>query len=195
MKVTIAIPRAVDYDKRENRRTACEEARRRHMDILILNGSPRSRGNTAAMVAAFREGAQGKGHKVTVINVCKKQIAGCLGCEYCHTKGNGVCKQKDDMQEVYTALETAEMLVLASPIYFFGMTGQLDCAIHRTYAIGRPKRLQKNHAAVKFRRQRRVRCRHLRIPHVLYGVSSYSGRGHHHGRTATKTSPRPCWPG
>ena len=113
------------------------------MNILILNGSPRPHGNTAAMIAAFAKGARAKGHQVTVIDVCKKQIAGCLGCEYCHTKGNGACIQKDDMQEVYDALETAEMLVLASPIYFFGMTGQLDCAIHRTYAVGRPKRLQK----------------------------------------------------
>ena len=114
------------------------------MNILVLNGSPRPDGNTAAMIAAFARGAKKMKHQVTVINVCEKQIAGCLGCEHCHTAGHGICRQKDDMQEVYTALESADMLVLASPIYYFGLTGQLQCAIHRMYAVGKPKRLQKS---------------------------------------------------
>lgn len=114
------------------------------MNILILNGSPRPNGNTAAMVAAFVEGAKKKNHQITVIDVCKKKIAGCLGCEHCHTRGGGVCIQEDDMQKVYEALESAEMLVIASPIYYFGYSGQLQCAIHRTYAIGIPRRLKKS---------------------------------------------------
>lgn len=113
------------------------------MNILVLNGSPRPNGNTAAMVAAFTEGAKKKAHQVTVIDVCRKTINGCLGCEHCHTKGHGVCIQKDDMQEVYKALESAEMLVIASPIYYFGYSGQLQCVIHRTYAIGIPRKLKK----------------------------------------------------
>ena len=113
------------------------------MDILILNGSPREQGNTATMIEAFAEGTKKNGHKITVIDVCKKNIAGCLGCEHCHTKGKGECIQQDDMKEIYEALESAEMLVVASPIYYFGYTGQLQCAIHRTYAIGKPKNLKK----------------------------------------------------
>lgn len=113
------------------------------MNILVLNGSPRQNGNTAAMVTAFTEGAETKVHQITVIDVCRKKIAGCLGCEYCHTKGRGACIQKDDMQEVYKALKLAEMLVIASPIYYFGFSGQLECAIHRTYAIGVPNNLKK----------------------------------------------------
>jgi multimeric flavodoxin WrbA len=112
------------------------------VNILILNGSPRPNGNTAAMAGAFAQGARTNGHTMTVIDVAGKQIAGCLGCEYCHTEGHGVCKQKDDMQDVYQALETADMLVLASPVYYFGFTGQLQCALHRTYAVGKPKRLK-----------------------------------------------------
>lgn len=81
------------------------------MNILVLNGSPRPNGNTSAMVKSFSEGAKEAGHTVTVLQVGNNKIAGCLGCEYCHTKGDGVCIQKDDMQEVYTALEEAEMLV------------------------------------------------------------------------------------
>ena len=113
------------------------------MNILILNGSPRPNGNTAAMVAAFTDGAEQSGHKVSVVNVCQKKIAGCLACEYCHTKGNGTCIQKDDMQEVYPLLEEAEMIVLASPIYYHSFTGQLQCAINRIYALNKPKNLKK----------------------------------------------------
>lgn len=113
------------------------------MDILILNGSPRPNGNTAAMVAAFSDGARQSGHKVNIVNVCQKKIAGCLACEYCHTKGNGACIQKDDMQEIYPLLEEAEMIVLASPIYYHSFSGQLQCAINRIYALDKPKNLKK----------------------------------------------------
>lgn len=113
------------------------------MKILVLNGSPRPNGNTAAMVNAFLEGAVESGHQVTVVNVCQKKIAGCLACEYCHTKGNGKCIQQDDMQEVYPILEEAEMIVLASPIYYHSFTGQLQCAINRIYALDKPKNLKK----------------------------------------------------
>ena len=74
------------------------------MRIIVLNGSPRPKGNTRQMVDAFRSGAESAGHRVDVIDVCRKKIAGCLACEYCHTKGNGACVQKDDMQEVYSLL-------------------------------------------------------------------------------------------
>lgn len=110
------------------------------MRILVLNGSPRPKGNTKQMVDAFREGAKSAGHRVDVIDVCKKRIAGCLACEYCHTKGNGVCVQKDDMREVYSLLEEADMLVLASPIYYHGVSGQLKCTIDRFYSAAYPQK-------------------------------------------------------
>lgn len=110
------------------------------MRILVLNGSPRPTGNTKQMVDAFREGAESVGHQVDVIDVCKKKIAGCLACEYCHTKGNGDCVQKDDMQEVYSLLKEAEMLVIASPIYYHGISGQLKCVIDRFYSAAYPRK-------------------------------------------------------
>ncbi len=113
------------------------------MKILVLNGSPRPNGNTARMVAAFAEGARESGHEVHIIDVCKKKIGGCLACEYCHTKGGGKCIQQDDMQEVYPLLEEADMIVLASPIYYHSITGQLQCAVNRIYALDKPKNLKK----------------------------------------------------
>ncbi len=110
------------------------------MRILVLNGSPRPKGNTKQMVDAFREGAESAGHQVDVVDVCRKKIAGCLACEYCHTKGNGVCVQKDDMQEVYSLLMVADMLVIASPIYYHGISGQLKCTIDRFYSAAYPKK-------------------------------------------------------
>lgn len=113
------------------------------MKILVLNGSPRRKGNTVAMAGAFADGAAESGHEVTVVNVCQKKIGGCLACEYCHTKGEGKCIQQDDMQEVYPVLEEAEMIVLASPVYYHSFTGQLQCAINRIYALDKPKKLKK----------------------------------------------------
>lgn len=111
------------------------------MKILILNGSPRPKGHTAQMLAAFREGAGHAGHEVWQIDVCRKNIHGCLGCEFCHTKGGGQCIQKDDMQEVYPLLHSVDMLVLASPIYYHNLSGQLKCTIDRFYASGFPEDL------------------------------------------------------
>ena len=113
------------------------------MNILILNGSPRPNGNTSAMVDAFVAGAKENHHNISVVPICQKKIAGCIACEYCHTKGGGKCVQQDDMQEVYPLLEEAEMIVLASPIYYHSFTGQLQCAINRIYALDKPKNLKK----------------------------------------------------
>lgn len=108
------------------------------MDILVLNGSPRPKGNTRQMVDAFREGAVSAGHNVEVVDVCKMKIGGCMACEYCHSKEMGICIQKDDMQEVYKLLENTEMLVIASPIYYHGISGQLKCVIDRFYSAAYP---------------------------------------------------------
>lgn len=107
------------------------------MKIAILNGSPRAC-NTSAMVNAFAEGAKEAGHEVGIIHVGKMKIGGCMGCEYCHTKGEGKCVQKDDMEKVMPAYKEADMIVFASPIYYFDMTAQLCAAIQRVYAIGKP---------------------------------------------------------
>lgn len=108
------------------------------MNILVLNGSPRAKGNTKQMVEAFRAGSVSAEHEVTVVDVCHKKISGCVACEYCHTKEHGACAQKDDMQEIYTLLENTEMLVLASPIYYHGISGQLKCVVDRFYSVAYP---------------------------------------------------------
>ena len=104
------------------------------MKITVLNGSPRKQ-NTTFMVDAFVKGAEEAGHTVEVIQVGKMKIGGCLGCEYCHGKGEGQCIQKDDMEKVYPAFADCDMIVFASPIYYFGMTAQITAATQRVYAM------------------------------------------------------------
>ena len=105
------------------------------MKILVLNGSPRAKGSTAGMVKTFQETAEKYGRQVNVFHVCRMNINGCLACEYCHGKGHGECIQRDDMQEIYAELKNTEMLVLAAPIYYHGISGQLKCVIDRFYSV------------------------------------------------------------
>ena len=113
------------------------------MNILILQGSPRANGNTAWMAEEYKKAAEAAGHKVTLVNVAHKKIAGCLACEYCHGKGNGTCVQKDDMQEIYPLLAEAEALVLAAPIYYFTLSAQIQAAIQRCYNVNKPAKVKK----------------------------------------------------
>ena len=113
------------------------------MKILVLNGSPHLDGATADMVNAFTRGAEEAGHRVTSINVAHRSIRGCMACEYCRDREPGVCCQQDDMQAVYPEILAADMVVFASPIYYFTLSAQLQAAIHRTYAVDIPKNVRK----------------------------------------------------
>ena len=108
------------------------------MKILVLNGSPHPKGNTKALVDAFIKGAQSAGHEVAECPVGTMNIKGCLGCEYCHTKGEGKCIQKDDMEKLYPELASADMIVFASPVHYFGFSGQMESTIARFYAPFKP---------------------------------------------------------
>lgn len=109
------------------------------MKVVILNGSPHPNGNTKAMVEAFTKGAKSAGHEVVECPVGSMNIKGCLGCEYCHTKGEGKCIQRDDMDKVYPELASADAVVFASPVHYFMISGQLQSVIARFYAPGKPK--------------------------------------------------------
>ncbi|MBQ3805257.1 MAG: flavodoxin family protein [Prevotella sp.] len=111
--------------------------------ILILQGSPRANGNTAWMAEEYKKAAEAAGHDVTLVNVSHKKIAGCLACGYCRTKGNGVCIQKDDMQELSPLMNEAEVLVLAAPIYYFTLSAQIQAPIQRMYCVNKPAKVKK----------------------------------------------------
>ena len=104
------------------------------MKIVVLNGSPRPSGNTAAHIEAFVKGVSGE-HQVCVLPVGKMDIAPCKACDYCHSKGNGECIQRDDMAKVQRELADADMVVFATPIYYHGPSGQMHNLITRFYNI------------------------------------------------------------
>ncbi|MBQ1460207.1 MAG: flavodoxin family protein [Oscillospiraceae bacterium] len=113
------------------------------MKILVLNGSPHPDGATSDMVNAFARGAESKGHEVRILHVARKNIRGCMDCGHCRNREKGVCAQKDDMQEIYPEILSADMVVFASPIYYFTLSAQLQAAIQRTYAIDIPANVSK----------------------------------------------------
>ena len=71
------------------------------------------------------------------------KIAGCMGCMYCKTKGEGICIQKDDLEKIMPAYKEADMIVFASPIYYFTMTAQIEAAIQRVFCIGKPAKAKR----------------------------------------------------
>ena len=104
-------------------------------NILILNGSPRSKGNTAMLCEAFSAGAQSAGHQVTRFDLHKLDIHGCLGCVKGGKDPASPCVQKDDMGLIYPVYREADLVVLASPMYYWGFSGQLKTAFDRLFAV------------------------------------------------------------
>ena len=99
------------------------------MKILIISGSPRKGGNTELLAEAFAKGAS-KHHQVEIVSVRDYKVNPCLGCNACF-KTNGICAQKDDMSPIYEKMNQADMLVIASPVYFYGISAQLKAVIDR----------------------------------------------------------------
>lgn len=102
--------------------------------ILVIKGSPRKNGNTAAMADAFTKGAAESGNTVTEVVLRDKTIGDCFGCGACQRNG-GTCVQKDDMTEIYDAMKKADVIVLASPVYFYTWTSLMKRMIDRTFAV------------------------------------------------------------
>jgi multimeric flavodoxin WrbA len=105
------------------------------MNIFVITGSPRKNGNTEIMAEVFAKSAIEAGHQVTVRKLSEKKVNPCIACKYCVTH-DGVCVQNDDMNELLADLDQADMLVIASPIYWFDISAQTKCFIDRMYAHG-----------------------------------------------------------
>lgn len=104
------------------------------MKILILNGSPRRGGNTEIISQTFAETAKANGHDVSLVNAYDVRVAPCMACNYCLDTEKGVCVQKDGMEVIRPLFDAAEVVVFASPIYFFTLSAQMKCIIDRFYA-------------------------------------------------------------
>ncbi|MBQ7503032.1 flavodoxin family protein [bacterium] len=99
------------------------------MKIAVLMGSPNKNGSTSILVNEFKRGAEEAGHSVEVIDVCHADIHPCAGCVACGYEGP--CVQKDDVDTIRPKLLASEMVVFATPLYYYGMTAQLKAVIDR----------------------------------------------------------------
>lgn len=104
------------------------------MFVLGLMGSPRKQGNTDLLLDAFLEGAQVKGAEILKVDVPSKHIEPCQGCRFCEKKG--VCRQQnDDMGEINFLLRRADIVVLSTPIFFYGPSAQIKALIDRSQPL------------------------------------------------------------
>ncbi len=103
------------------------------MKVLGIAGSPRREGNTDTLLARFMEGAASKGAEVKTLYARDLKISGCKHCDACLVTGN--CKIQDDMQMVYKEMESADRIVLASPLQFMTVTSELKALIDRCQAL------------------------------------------------------------
>lgn len=103
--------------------------------IVILNGSPRRNGNTSALVQKFTEGAERAGNTVTEFFLDKMNIHGCKGCFGGHSSRECPCVQQDDMAQIYPAVKECDVVILATPLYYWNMSGQIRTAIDRLFAL------------------------------------------------------------
>ena len=103
--------------------------------IVVLNGSPRKNGNTSALIKAFSDGAISSGNHVTEFFLDEMNIHGCKGCFGGGKHPDSPCVQKDDMDLIYPAYKEADIVVLATPLYYWSISGQLKCAFDRLFAV------------------------------------------------------------
>lgn len=98
-------------------------------NVLILSGSPRKGGNSDLLCDEFMRGAREAGHQVEKIRVAEKNIRYCTGCGVCNNTHK--CVLKDDMADILDKMLSADVIVMASPVYFYTMNGQMKTLIDR----------------------------------------------------------------
>lgn len=115
------------------RKSVAAEKSTKPQKILILTGSPRKGGNSAILADSFAKGAQEAGHTVARFDAAFKNVHPCIACNRCGMDGD--CVFNDDFNFVRENIVDADVVVFASPMYYFGFSAQLKAVIDRFYAI------------------------------------------------------------
>lgn len=102
-------------------------------NILVIQGGGRANGNTAQLVSSFAKGVEDAGHKVETISLMKNEVKGCLGCNAC--RYGKPCIQKDSFNDLVPKIENADLVVFATPLYFWTISSRLKAFIERFYCI------------------------------------------------------------
>lgn len=101
-------------------------------NIIIFVGSMRKNGNTARLAQSFAEGTS-KNNNVEIVSVADYNVNPCIGCNSCFTRDGNMCFQNDDMAQIYEKLRNADIVVIASPVYFYGISAQLKAIVDRLH--------------------------------------------------------------
>ncbi len=101
------------------------------MNIMIISSSPRKGGNSDTLCDSFLKGAVDAGHSVNKIFLKDKKINYCTGCGFCNTNDYTACSQKDDMADILEQMINSDVIVFATPVYFYTMCGQMKTFIDR----------------------------------------------------------------
>jgi multimeric flavodoxin WrbA len=109
------------------------------MDVLAFLGSPRKKGNSEILTHALLEGVRQAGGSPEIIRLCDLKISACISCGGCDKTGR--CVVEDDMTPLYEKIISVDKIIVASPIFFYGVTAQAKAFIDRTQALWNRKRL------------------------------------------------------
>ena len=101
--------------------------------VLIISSSPRKGGNSDILCDAFADGAKAAGNEVEKVRIAALKIGYCTGCYACQKTGK--CAIKDDAKKVIDKMMAADVIVLASPVYFYSICAQLKALIDRTVVV------------------------------------------------------------
>lgn len=97
--------------------------------VFIVSSTPRERGNSDILAEEFARGARDAGHEVRKVNIREMQLQFCIGCLYCQNHEG--CVLQDGMNALYESVQNADVLVFATPVYYYGMSGQLKTFLDR----------------------------------------------------------------
>lgn len=101
--------------------------------VLIVSASLRTNSNSHALAESFAQGAREAGHSVEVVSLQNKTIAFCRGCLACQKTGS--CVIRDDAVEIAQKMHDAEVIVFATPIYYYEMAGQMKTMLDRANCL------------------------------------------------------------
>jgi len=108
------------------------------MKILGISASPHVQGDTVTLLNEALKGAAAEGAEAELFSVAGKTLNPCEGCRAC--AGKGVCKIKDDMQDLHNKMMQSDGIIFGTPVYFWDVTAQAKMIIDRTFALNTPER-------------------------------------------------------
>lgn len=124
------------------------------MNILMLQGGARKKGNTAHVLALVEDELKKKGHQAKNIFLHDKNLNGCMGCGACKKKPEEIaCVQKDDVVPILEEMIVSDAIVFSSPLYFWGVNAQLKAVIDRMYSLYSGMRTPQHHSLLAGKKQ------------------------------------------